>query len=64
MLRYLITTHSGYDGARLSKLGHWGNIPHADDAAAEAAARADAGKASLTIERKHIRRRRHAPQAL
>lgn len=54
MIAYRITSHNGLDGVRLSKLGHWGNIPHPDDNAAELAAEHDARGAPFRIERKHF----------
>lgn len=53
-LRYLIITRPS--GVTLSKFGNWGNLPYPDAAAAEAAARADAGNSPLTIERTALRR--------
>ena len=40
-IRYVVATHSWMEGARLSKCGHWGNMPHPDVEAATAAARYD-----------------------
>jgi len=50
-MRYLVTTHEHLPGARLSKLGHWGNVPHPDVEAAEGAARLDANGAAVRIAR-------------
>jgi hypothetical protein len=55
-IRYVVATHSWMEGARLSKCGHWGNIPHPDVEAATAAARADAGNSAFTVERLTVRR--------
>lgn len=54
-LAYVITT--ARDGVvRLSKCGHWGNLPHPDVEAATAAARADAGDRPLIVERLTVKR--------
>ena len=51
---YVITT--ALDGTvRLSKCGHWGNIPKASMEQAEADARADAGKIPFTIRKCALR---------
>lgn len=60
MIRYTITTHEGRDGVTLSRLGHWGGLPHPTDASATAAATSDAGPASFIITREHVRARRTA----
>ncbi len=51
MPRYIITKHRRLDGVSLAKFGHWGGKRYPDDAAAEAAAKADAGTAPSTIAR-------------
>lgn len=51
MIRYLVTTHEHLEGARLSRLGHWGNVPHPSVEAAELAARADARGEPVRIAR-------------
>jgi hypothetical protein len=55
-IRYVVATHSWLEGARLSKCGHWGNLPHPDVEAATAAARADAGDRPFTVERLTVKR--------
>lgn len=50
VLRYALTLSPRLEGVRLSKRGHWGNLPYADEEAARASARADAGKAPFTVE--------------
>jgi hypothetical protein len=55
MIRYLITRHVGLPGVRLSKPGHWGNIPLDDEGAANSAAEQDAGRHPFTIERRTCR---------
>ena len=55
-IRYVVATHSWMEGARLSKCGHWGNIPHPDVEAATAAARADAGDRPFKVERLTVKR--------
>lgn len=50
-MRYIIARHAGLDGVRLSKPGHWGNMPYPSDEAAVAAARRDAGRLPVEIER-------------
>lgn len=52
MIRYLVTTHGHLPGARLSRLGDWGNVPHASIEEAEEAARQDARGAPFRIARK------------
>ena len=42
VIHYTITTHAHLPGARLSKSGQWGNMPHQSVEAAKAAAEADA----------------------
>lgn len=54
-LRYVVATHSWMDGARLSKCGHWGNMPYPDVEAATAAARLDAGNSPFTVEELNVR---------
>lgn len=49
MIRYVVTTYPGRPGVNLAKLGHWGNMPHLDRAAAREAARRDAGGARYEI---------------
>lgn len=55
--RYIITTHVELAGVRLSKPGHWGNLPFDDDAAAVSYATRDAG-GPPSIERPPPRRLR------
>lgn len=55
-IHYVVATHSWLEGARLSKCGHWGNMPYPDVEAATAAARADAGDRPLQIERLTVKR--------
>jgi hypothetical protein len=47
---FVITTHRKREGARLSKPGHWGNIPYHDVDSAERAAR-DHGAREIKYER-------------
>jgi len=47
---FIITTHRKREGARLSKRGHWGNMPYPDVEAAERAAR-DQGASEILYER-------------
>lgn len=51
MIRYLVTTHAHLDGVRLSRLGHWGNVPYPDDEAALAAAELDAAGQRYQVKR-------------
>jgi len=55
-LRYVIASHSWLPGVRLSKPGHWGNIPYPDAETAQAAAAVDAGKSPFTVERLTLKR--------
>ncbi len=55
-IRYVVATHSWMEGARLSKCGHWGNLPHPDVAAATAAAIANAGDRPFKVERLTVKR--------
>lgn len=48
---YVISTHRRLPGARLSRLGRWGNMPFPDIPAAREAARLDAGGQPFAIER-------------
>lgn len=57
-MRFIITTHPGIDGARLSLCGQWGNEPHASVDAAEVRAKAIAAGKPHAIERQHMRTRR------
>lgn len=53
-IRYVLTTYARTGGnARLSKLGHWGNVPYDDEPAARAAIAADAAHLPHSIERVH-----------
>lgn len=52
MIRYLVTRHAHLDGVRLSKPGHWGNVPFPDDDAAEKHAAQDAQGAPVRLERR------------
>lgn len=54
MIRYVITTHAHLEGARLSRLGSWANIPHPSVEAAETAAQRDAGTLAHIITRKAL----------
>lgn len=63
MIRYFITSHTRLPGVRLSKLGHWGNMPHPDEDAARAAILADAGGQRHAVERTHHRGPSHYPVA-
>lgn len=54
MIRYVITTHAHLPGARLSRLGSWGNLPHDSVEAAEQAAERDAGTTPHIITRKAL----------
>lgn len=59
MTEYVVTTHDHLEGARLSKRGHWGNIPFASVDDAIDAARADAKK-DVLVEVTHYTDRRRA----
>jgi hypothetical protein len=48
---YVIRRNTRQGGFTLSLRGHWGNLPHPDIESARAAARADAGALTHTIER-------------
>lgn len=52
-LRYLITTDPTGQ-VRISKLGHWGNLPHATEEEAEAAIRADARGKPYSVQRHRL----------
>lgn len=52
MPEYRITSHAHLSGVRLSKLGHWANMPFETEAAAQLAAKDDAKGAPFTVERK------------
>lgn len=54
-MRFVISTHAGTEGVRLSKPGHFTNLPFGSDAEAVAHARAIAGKVFVTIERERYR---------
>jgi hypothetical protein len=56
-MRFIITTHAGLDGARLSLSGQWGNLPFASIAAAEARAREVARGKPYTVELNALMRR-------
>lgn len=62
MLRYVVTTYPGATGANLSKPGHWGNIPYTSTAAAETAARHDAGNSPYVIDRERGVVRKRNPE--
>ncbi len=51
-LLFVITTHRRLEGARLSLLGQWGNMPHPSVDAAREAARAHAAGQPMAIETK------------
>lgn len=51
MISYTITTHGHLPGARLSRSGHWCNLPHPSVEAAREAAERDAGREEFTITR-------------
>jgi hypothetical protein len=55
-VRYIITTHRGRDGVRLSRPMNWTNEPFPNDAQAEAYAAIDAAREHrpFTIEREHV----------
>jgi hypothetical protein len=61
VIRYVVTTYPGSTGANLSKPGAWGNLPHTSVAAAEAAARLDAGDERLVIDYERAKRRKELP---
>jgi hypothetical protein len=52
---YIITTHRGLAGVRLSKAGEWGNVPYPDEQAAREAARKHAGNRPVAIEVQALR---------
>lgn len=54
-MRFIISQHQGTEGVRLSKPGHFTNLPFGSDADAVAHARSIAGKADVTIERERYR---------
>lgn len=54
-MRFIISQHAGMEGVRLSKPGHFTNLPFGSDAEAVAHARAIAGKADAAIERERYR---------
>lgn len=54
MIVYQITEHDGIPGARLSKPGHFTNLPHDDEASAREAARIDAGGSPFIIDRERF----------
>ena len=62
MIRYIITSHLHLPGVRLSKCGHWGNIPYDTEEEARAQAKADAKSAPHSIDRQHIKLKLHVPQ--
>lgn len=49
MIRYVITSHAHLSGVRLSRRGSFANMPHADEAAARAAAEKDAAGAAYVL---------------
>ena len=52
MMDFMITTHVHLSGARLSLLGHWGNIPFDSVELAELEAKRIAGPLGCKIEKK------------
>lgn len=54
-MRFIISQHTGTEGIRLSRPGHFTNLPFGSDAEAVAHARAIAGKVDVTIERERYR---------
>lgn len=52
-MRFIISTHKGLEGVRLSKPGHFTNLPFPTDDAAVAHARKVAGRQPVAIEREH-----------
>jgi hypothetical protein len=50
VIRYLVTTYAGREGANLSRPGDWGNIPYPSVEEARAAAKEDAGAAAYSVE--------------
>lgn len=54
---FIIITHARLEGVFLSRPGHFGNLPFADDAAAVTHARSVAGSTPMAIDRKVIGRR-------
>jgi len=58
VIRYIVTSYAGSTGVNLSKPGAWGNLPYASVAAAESAARLDAGAERLTIDYERAKRRK------
>jgi hypothetical protein len=55
-VRFIITTSPGREGVRLSRPGHFGNLPLDDDAAAVREAKRIADGRPFTIERKRSRK--------
>lgn len=53
-LRYIVTSHRGRPGVRLSKVGHWGNLPFPNETAASEHAKSDADGRPFTIEHKLV----------
>lgn len=51
-MMFLIMTHLGLEGVRLSRPGHFGNVPFPTDADATAEARRIANGSPIAIERK------------
>ena len=54
MIRYIFTTHAHLPGVRLSRPGHWTNLPHDSDADALEAARKDAKGKPFKVERESL----------
>jgi hypothetical protein len=54
-MRFVISSHACTEGVRMSKPGHFTNLPFGSDAEAVAHAQAIAGKADVTIERERYR---------
>jgi len=54
--RYVITRPVHLEGVRLSKPGHRGKVPHANDEDAAQAARVDANGRPIVIDRETIRK--------
>jgi hypothetical protein len=56
-MRFIVTTHTALPGVRLSRPGHFGNLPFDNVPEAEAHARAIAGSADITVDQEHARPR-------
>lgn len=55
MIDYVITSHGHLEGVRLSKRGHWANVPFETEENAEDHAKNDAAGEPFTLTRKHFR---------